>query len=137
MAQIAVSPLVLKDVLLQIGADSYEKHVSNVTFTPSPTVVTWQGLSPDASFTDTGRASWTVSLTYAQDWDTPNSLSAYLFNHEGDTVEIEFAPRNGVGPSFIADVVITPGAIGGAVNTVSEATVTLGISGKPVLVPGD
>ena len=45
-----------------------------------------------------------------------------------------FTPKNG-GPSFSADVVITPGAIGGAVNAFATTSVTLGCNGKPVLVP--
>ncbi len=135
MAIVAIQPLVLKDFVLSIGTDQFEKNVSNVTFTPSATVVTWQGGTPDASFTDTGRASWQAAITYAQDWDTVNSLSQYLYANEGATVPASFRPRNGVGPSFTANLVITPGAIGGAVNVVSEASVTLGVQGKPVLVP--
>lgn len=128
------TPLVLKDVIMEIGADDFAKHVSSVAFVPSASTVTWQGMSPDASFSDVGLATWTLQLTYAQDWTAATSLSRYLFENEGDTVAVEFKPKSGVGPSFTANVTITPGQIGGAVNAVSEATVTLG-SDKPVLVP--
>jgi hypothetical protein len=136
MSIVNISPLVLKDFVLTIGADQFEKNVSSVIFTPSSSVVTWQGGTPEASFTDTGRATWTAAINYAQDWDTANSLSQYLYANEGATVPASFRPRNGVGPSFSASLVVTPGAIGGAVNAVSEASVTLGVQGKPVLVPG-
>ena len=134
MAQIGVQPIVLRDVLLSIGADSYEKHVSGVTFTPSSSTVNWNGLTPDASFTFPTATTWTLQLEYAQDWETPNSLSEYLFENEGEKVTMTFEPVNG-GAGFSADVHIAPGAIGGAVNAVATATVTLGVSGKPTLIP--
>lgn len=133
MATIAVKPLVLKDVTLTIGTDGYQKHVSGVTFTPSSSQVTWQGLTPDSSFTDSGAATWTVGLNYVQDWETANSLSQYLFDNEGETVEMVFAPRAGAGKkTFTANVSITPGAIGGEVNSYATTSVTLGCD-KPVI----
>lgn len=135
MAQIAVSPLFLKDVIFSVGSDSYEKHVSNVTFTPSTSPQTWRGLNPDATFTNVGSASWTVDIEYAQDWTTTNSLSAYLFANQGETKAVSFTPTNGVGPSFEVDVIIVAGAIGGAVDSYGAATVSLPVQGQPVLVP--
>jgi hypothetical protein len=136
MSIIQIQPLVLKDFVLNIGTDQFEKNVSSVTFTPAASTITWQGGTPDASFTDTGRATWTAAIAYAQDWDTAGSLSQYLYTNEGATVPAVFRPRNGVGPSFSTSLTITPGAIGGDVNAVSVATVTLGVSGKPQLIPG-
>jgi hypothetical protein len=133
MAAIAVKPLVLKDVLLTVGDDNYEKHVSGVTFTPSSSTITWQGLSPDAKFTDVTAADWTVAVNYVQDWETEDSLSAYLFENEGETVSMTFTPSKGAGKkTFTADVTITPGAIGGEVNAYATTSVTLG-STKPVI----
>ncbi|MBD8077695.1 hypothetical protein [Cellulosimicrobium arenosum] len=136
MAVIEVQPLVLKDVILIIGGetgDDYRKHVDAVTFTPSSSTITWTGLGLN-THTDAAIATWTAVLNYVQDWETTDSLSRYLFEHEGETVEMEFAPRSGSGPSFTANVAITPGAIGGTVNTYATTSVTLG-SDKPVLVP--
>lgn len=134
MAQIEVQPIVLRDVLLSIGTDSYEKHVSGVTFTPTSGTVNFNGLAPDAVFTFPTATTWTLQLEYAQDWATVNSLSEYLFNHEGEKVTMTFEPVNG-GAGFEAEVFIASGAIGGTVNAVATATVTLGISGKPTLIP--
>lgn len=133
MAQIAVAPLVLKDVILEIGTDDYRKHVDQVTFTPSASSVTWTGLGAN-THTDVSTATWVLTLNYVQDWDTANSLSRYLFDNEGETVEVSFSPKSGSGPAFTANVVITPGAIGGSVNAYATTSVTLG-SDKPVLVP--
>lgn len=134
MAVINVQPLVLKNVDLLIGADDYKKHVDGVTFTPTSGTTTWTGLGLN-THTDANTATWTCDLSYVQDWETANSLSAYLYANEGNTVEIEFAPKSG-GPSFVANVVITPGAIGGQVNTFGTTTVTLGCDGRPELVTG-
>jgi len=131
-----VTPLVLKDVELIIGdaAADYRKHVESVTFTPTAATITWTGLGLN-THTDTSTASWTCALTYVQDWDTADSLSRFLYDNEGETVPVEFRPRAGSGPSFTGEIVVTPGAIGGAVNAFVTATVTLGMNGRPVLVP--
>lgn len=130
MAQIDVKPIVLRDVLLSIAADSYEKHVSGVTITPTTGSVTWNGLTPAAAFNFPTSTTWALQLDYAQDWDTANSLSRYLFDHEGQEVTMIFEPVKG-GLGWEVDVVIVPGSIGGQVNAVATATVTLGVNGKP------
>ncbi|MHC9045819.1 hypothetical protein ACYX8G_14630 [Microbacterium saperdae] len=135
MTTIAVSPFVLKDALFQVAADNYEAHVSQVQFDPSTSIQVWQGLTPAATFTDSSIATWQATLAYAQDWETPNSLSRYLYDNEGKTITAVFKPRAGSGPSFTVQLVITPGAIGGTVNAFTTATVTLGIKGRPVITP--
>jgi hypothetical protein len=136
VVDIAVSPFVLRDCTLKIGADNYEAHVSQVQFNPSSSTQTWKGLTPTAVFTDVTTATWTCTLAYAQDWTTPDSLSLYLHEHEGDEVEVVFVPRKGSGqPSIEAALLITPGAIGGTVDAFATASVTVGVNGKPEIVP--
>jgi len=135
MPNIQVAPLVLKDVLMQLGDNNYETALSAAQFVPTASSVSWQGLTPASSFTDVSSATWAAALTFAQDWDTPLSLSEFLFDNEGKTIPASFRPRNGRGSRFTTSLVITPGAIGGTVNTFNEATVNLGCTGKPVRVP--
>lgn len=139
ITNVAVSPLILKNVSLVFGptasGSEFAKHVDEVTFTPSASSVVWTGLGGN-THTDVSTATWTCTLKYAQDWTTTGSLSAYLFANEGASVDVAFKPQNASGPSFTAKVVITPGAIGGSVNAFATASVTLGVTGKPVLVPG-
>jgi len=134
MAQIAVQPFILRDVLLTLTLDAtsndFEKHVSQVEFTPSSSPVTWKGLEPDANFTFPSTATWVCTLSYAQDWETEDSLSAFLHDNEGATVAASFEPVRG-GTTWTANLVITPGAIGGTVDAVAVATVALGVNGKP------
>lgn len=126
--------LVMKDVTMQIGTDDYKRHLSSVVFTPSSSSITWQGLSPDASFSDAGSETWTCALTGAQDWDSAAGLCRYLFAHAGETVAAVFKPRAGSGPSFEADITLVSPGIGGAVNAVAEFSVTCGVVGRPELV---
>lgn len=139
ITNVAVAPLILKNVSLVFGptatGSEFSKHVDLVTFEPSSSSVTWTGMGGN-THTDVSTATWTCTLKYAQDWTTTGSLSAYLFNNEGQTVDVAFKPQTASGPSFTAKVVITPGAIGGDVNAYATASVTLGVTGKPVLVPG-
>lgn len=133
MATVALTQLVLKDTILTIGTDAFQKAISQTIFTPSAETKTWAGLGAN-TVTDVGTATWTAQLDYMQDWDTTTSLSRYLYTNEGVTVPASFSPRSGSGPSFTTNLVITPGAIGGAVNEFATASISLGCSGKPLLV---
>lgn len=136
MAIIEVQPLLMKEVELTLGTlgDDYRKHLAQVEFTPSSSTMSWTGLGRN-THTAGAESTWTATLKYVQDWDSEDSLSRYLYENEGDTVPAVFRPRSGVGPTFEVDLVLTPGAIGGSVNTFAETSVTLGCDGKPTLVP--
>ena len=130
------TPLVLKDVSLIIGGTEtgyeFAAAVDGVTFTPSTKTITWTGLGGN-TFTDVQTATWDCQLSYPQDWDAANSLSRYLHEHEGEQVSAVFKPKSAGAASVSATLTITPGAIGGSVNAIAQATVTLGVSGKPVV----
>lgn len=135
MATIAVAPFVLKDVVFTVGTDDYEKHVSTVRFAPQTSVVTWKGLSPDATFTDTTAPTWTCEISYAQDWSTTNSFCQYILTEAGTEKSVIFRPKGtGTGlPSFAATLIIAPGEIGGDVDSVAVSSVTMGVVGSPTL----
>lgn len=133
MATISVQPLFMKDVMFTVGVDGYEKHVSSVTFTPSTPTASWKGLEPSATFTNVGSATWMVDIEYAQDWQTTDSLSKYLFANQGETKTVVFYPENGTGTGFTADIIIVSGAIGGAVDSYATTTVSLPLQGQPVI----
>lgn len=132
MTQIGVQPFTLTDVTLKVGADNYEKHVSQCEFQPQGGVTTWKGLTPDSAFSFAQTPTWQLVLAVAQDWSTPNSLSRYLFENQGKTVSAEFEPVAG-GPTIAADIILTAPNIGGTVDAVAAATVTLGVVGKPTI----
>jgi hypothetical protein len=129
MTKLAVAPFTMKDVLMTVDVDDYARHVSEVTFTPTTKQddIVWQGLSPDATFTDSSspETTWAVTWSYAQDWETPNSLSRYLADNAGQVKPVVFEPKRGEGKSFASDVTLAAGPVGGKVKTVAEGTVTL------------
>jgi hypothetical protein len=136
MPQIAIAPIVIKDAIITIGLDDYEKNVSSATFKPSvnTTKVTWQGMTPAATFSDAGvpEVTWDLELEYAQDWETANSLSSYLLTNSGLSKTVIVQPQRGSGKKrFTATVTIVPGPIGGKVNDVAVGSVTLAVTGAP------
>jgi len=133
MALITVTPIVLKNAVFKVAADNYESSVSSVEFQPSPTTSTWKGLAPTAQFTFAGNSTWVAAISFAQDWETEDSLSAYLFDHEGESIVVDFYPEAG-GQGFRATVSIVAGSIGGAVDSVAVATVSLPVQGKPARI---
>lgn len=133
MANINVEPIVLRNASIKVGADNYEKAINSIVLTPAPVSQSFDGLG-DNHHVIAGKTKWTADLGYAQDWKTTNSLSRYLFNHQGDIVTMLFQPEAGEGDTFQADVLIQPGAVGGPVDTIAQTTVTLQIQGQPIIV---
>jgi len=133
MPVIPIAPFVLKDVTLQIDTDNFEMHVSQVEFVPAASTQTWKGLTPSAVFTDQASPTWTCTLAYAQDWSTVETLSSYLYAHEGEVKSVTFVPDvNSPQASWAADVIISSGTIGGTVDAFGVGTVSLGVQGRPV-----
>ena len=100
MATIALATYVLKACLLQIAADNYEKHVAAATLAPTVNGQTFKAI--DGSVTrDTSVPEWTLTLDYAQDWTTANSLAAYLLANVGTQKTIILSPRVGCGQTEV------------------------------------
>ena len=135
MADITPAPLYLKDVTLSVDGDTYEKAISSATITATVPTATFKGLSDDAVYTQAGAASWMVDLVYLQDWDSADSLSAYLFNNQGAEVTLLFTPASASSGTFSCTVVIVPGSIGGAVDSFATTTVSLPVIGQPTFTP--
>ena len=135
MPKITLNPYSLKHATMKIGADSYEAAISSVAFTPSASKTSFKGID-GGTYTDLDPAEWVCDITFAQDFRTAGSLSNYLHANEGTVVAAEFIPVvGGAGAKKItANIVLTPGAIGGAVGATVTATVQLGVQGKPAIV---
>jgi hypothetical protein len=118
---------------LEIVSDDFTAAVSAVALTPTV---------PNSEFKDigggvqsfVGAPSWTLDLTYAQDWTTATSLSHKLMSDIGLTKVVKLTPVTG-GRLVTVSVVIQPGAIGGAADSVATATVSLKVTGQPVWSP--
>ena len=67
MAQLAIpTPTTMKDIVCTVGDDDIERQISEVTITPTSSTLTWQGCSPDATFTDQTSPTWTMTITATQ-----------------------------------------------------------------------
>lgn len=135
MPEIDVEPIILQDCIIEIDGDDFAAAISTAELTPTASTVNFKGLKRTSTHTFPTVATWALNLTFAQDWVAPDSLSNYLFDNEGETKAAKLKPQSGVGPSFEVNVVITPGSVGGAVDTVAVSTITLGVSGRPERVP--
>jgi hypothetical protein len=139
MALIAVKPFVLRDCVLAIkdGATAvgeYEAHVSRVQFNANTPTATWKGLTPSSVHRDIGGTEWEVVLDYAQDYETANSLAQYLLANPGKQVTAEFTPKKGTTAKKVtATITLLPGGIGGAQGEFATSSVTLPVTGQPVL----
>ncbi|TQJ31948.1 hypothetical protein [Microbacterium sp. SLBN-146] len=133
MAAIAAAPILLNNVTVTIGTDSYEAACTQVLLNPTTPVVRWKGMTPGSSHSFAGTPIWDATLTFAQDIASTNSLSKYLHNTPvGTKVTLAFDPVAG-GASVTAIIVIQPAAIGGSLDTVPEATVTFAVDGQPTI----
>ena len=136
MVQLAVpNPTTMKDILFTVDGDDVERQVSEVTLTPSSSTLTWQGCSPDATFTDQTSPTWAMTCTAAQDWDDLDSFVNWLHDNQGEgPIDATLRPkRGGVGWS-VAIASVTAPAIGGSQGAVATAQVTMGLVGKPTRV---
>lgn len=135
MADITPTPLYLKDVILTVDGDTYEKAVSSVTLTPAVAMATFKGLDEAAVYNESGAATWNADIVYVQDWDSIHSFSAYLFANQGSKVTMTFKPKSLSGGTFSATVLIVHGSIGGTVDAFATSTVSMPVEGQPTFTP--
>ena len=137
MVDILPAPFTFRDATVQLGTDNYEAAISKAEIVPSSSTVVFKGVTPGATFTDVTEPSWVVNIEYAQDWGNDDSLANYLHTHAGEAVPMTLVPKVGTGqPSVTANVILVPGSIGGTVDQTAKGSVSLGVIGKPVIVPG-
>jgi hypothetical protein len=133
MAAIAAAPILLNNVTVGIGTDTYEAACTKVLLTPTTPTVTWKGMIPGSAHQFSGTPVWTATIKFAQDVASTNSLSKYLLSTAAGTkVTMTFDPIAG-GATITSTIVIQPAAIGGDIDTVPEAEVTFAVQGQPVL----
>jgi len=130
MAVVALTtPYSLKNATLSIEADDYTAAVTQVEFTPSTATSTVRTID-GVAHKDQSTAEWSCTIGFLQDLDA-GGLLRYLLDNDGETKSVVFTPVT-AGPSISADLVVSPGTIGGTAGAdLTTATVTL-VSTKPV-----
>jgi hypothetical protein len=132
MAVVPVKPFVLRDVDFVIGTDNYEAHASQCEYVPTTPQLSWTGLANN-TVGASGASTWVLTISGAQDWETVNSLSQYLHEHEGEEVPVTLTPADGSG-TFTSTITLAPANIGGSAGAFSVFTVSMG-STKPAFAP--
>lgn len=138
MAVIAVEPVKLSNVILQIAttspakSDNYEGHVSAVELVPTVPVSQWKGMGGNV-IPLAGIPTWMVNITMAQDYKTTAALSKYLMENRGVAIDITFRPVAG-GPGYKITALAIPGSIGGALDSDAVTSVSLPAAGQPAAV---
>jgi len=129
---VGLRPITLKKATLIVAEDDYTQAVGQVLFVPQ---VRWSWA--DRLGFDTGvpmydGITWTCTVSYAQDWATPDSLAMYLIEHAAQTRTLVFRPDE-ESLAVRADVMIVPGQIGGVPNQTLSAAVTMPCFEEPTL----
>jgi hypothetical protein len=114
-----------KDVVVVIDGVAYQRHVSNINFTPQGGgAVSWRGGTPDSQLTDsTQPTGWLANITAIQAWDDPDSLVHLMLAHAGEKVDVAYRPHRDSDVTFYATIDLMPPTIGGPTNAYNEATI--------------
>jgi hypothetical protein len=119
------------DVNVQIGADTYQEALTSVLLTPTTPKATFKGLGKNVH-TFVGTPTWVAGLTFAQDFTSAVSLHKTLHTADpGTELELKLTPVAG-GETVTVTILTEPGAMGGDLETVPTAAVSLGVKGQPV-----
>lgn len=134
MAAIGVTPRVMKNISVQIGADNFEAAISQLVFKPSSSIQTWKGGTPANVYSDVTNPTWTADMTLAQDWSLAGSLANYLLANVGKTVACTFkpsVPTSGLTGVVTANLILAAPEIGGSIDSWLATTITHAVSGAP------
>ena len=135
MAQIAAPEIILMvNALLKFGdADSYELSASRAELIPTTPKARFKGIG-GSSIPKAGTTTWVLATDFAQDWETTSSLSSYMHTNAGTSVAFLIEPEAG-GDGWSGAVLIEPSNIGGVVDSVAVASLSLEVIGQPTRVP--
>lgn len=119
--------------IIDIDGDDYHAAIDSATLTPTTPMTTITdiggGVTPVV-----GVPTWALAISVVQDLTTADSLSQYLIANGGQTKTVVYKPQAGsTSKTFTVSVVIIPAAIGGAGGSVAKSTVTLPVSGQPII----
>lgn len=128
MAKIASKPVRFK-APVSFGDDEYTAHLNQAEFVPTAPTSSWTDL--DGKVTQFGGESgWQFTVAGAQDWETVNSLSKFLLEHDGEPVDVSIDLPGG--QTAMATVTAAAVNIGGTINSPMAFSKTMP-SSKPVL----
>lgn len=135
MAQIGITPVLLKNFEFIVDVDDFAAACPSILFTPSQAISVWKGGTPGAIYTDVSNPTWQCTTKIGQDWETTGSLVNYLFSNQGALKTVKFRPlkkASGTSKQWTAQLYLGAPAIGGDIDSWAETTVTHGVLGAPI-----
>ena len=127
---VPVVPLRLIDATVTVGADDLTLSVNQVVLQPSSEVI-WESRLCSSDVPTLGRTRWVLALGFAQDVETPESLTRLLVDHAGELRSVTVAIP---GRTYAVTVLLVPTSVGGVANQIPTGSVALPIIGVPVAV---
>jgi hypothetical protein len=116
---------------VRIGTDNFEKHVNNVTFTPTVSRQSWQGGTEDSFIESEDLTGFTANIDLGNDYDNPDSLYHLIRANAGDTAEIEWQPNPDSPYTETATITFPHLTIGGPRGQYHQQSIAC-MSSKPV-----
>ena len=132
MALIPVAAYATTNLTFSIGTDDHSLAVSSAAILVNQAFAEFQGGREEASYQFPANAKYSIQITYAQDWESDDSLSSVLYDAPREPVAVTFTPKNG-GRPFTATVYLTSGNVGGDVGGVATGQATFPCVGKPAM----
>ena len=114
-----------------IGTDGYKAAIESAVLTPTTPTEVFRDIGGGIS-TVAGLPEWDLTLSFAQDLKTTNSLTQYLITNQGAKKTIVYTPL-ATGKSFTVTVLIIAGAVGGPANAIAKSSVKLLVDGQPTI----
>ena len=126
------NPFNMTEAVVSFGLNDYQKVVSSVRIENSPNSADFRGVGGNVE-TLPGKGTWTLVLTFAQDWETVDSLSLLLWNNDGEKTSVSVEPVAG-GAHWEGEVTLVAPSVGGDVDVFATSSVTLTFTEKPELI---
>jgi hypothetical protein len=125
------NPIVFRNGLVKFGSTDFTNQVTKARLIPDTPSQTLRTLVPDGTVTDVDSTSWTLELTFLQDWET-GGLAAYLNTNNGSLITVTLAAVAGTGKKQATfSVRCVPVDFGGEQGNFLTSEVTLNIQGSP------
>jgi len=111
-----------------------ECQVTNFQVVPSPNTINVPGTYCAGPSVAAQGSSFAVSLAYMEDWgQTPDGLSQFLWDNDGNLVFFEHIPDDVTVPSVAGECFAVSGAYGGDGDGLWTTTASLPCPSKPTV----
>lgn len=121
----------MKDSLITLDGTEYPGETTKAQLTPSQTVNQQLTLNPTYVLTDVDTPTWTWDVGGPQNYI--DGIAKYLFDHQGEEIDVVMVPRRGTGNvSWSFTVIGMAVPVGGDRGAWNVFDISLAVVGQPV-----